>query len=241
MRIPTNLAAQQSEEAARKFRFERKYYVSPKDAEILRQRVAWLMRPDAHSDGAYRISSLYFDDIHNSSFHQKQNGILVRNKLRLRYYNDDLGFIRLEHKHKNGDMISKTSVPVTLDQYNCIKNGEYNFILAENNPLWTMFYARHKTLRLCPVVLVEYSRQVFTYAPGNVRITFDADMQASLPYADARLSALPSGYLILEVKYDNFLPEVIAKILSCTKLTQIAVSKYTMCREVLFNGSFYAP
>ncbi len=241
MPVTLNYAAKNREEPPRQFRFERKYYLGPKDAQVLRQRISWLMRPDAHSGGAYRISSLYFDDIHNTSLHQKQNGILLRNKLRLRYYNDDLDFIRLEHKHKYGDMISKASVPVTAGQYDSIKHGVYDFILNEDAPLWKMFYARRKIAGLAPVVMVEYNREVFTYDPGNVRVTFDADMQASLPYSNTKLSTLPPRYMILEVKYDNFIPDVIAKLLSCTKLTQIAISKYTMCRESLSNGCFYAP
>ena len=70
------------------FRQERKYYLTPSDAAVLRQRVAWLLRPDAYSqDGPYHISSLYFDDIYDTALRQKQCGALVRDKWRVRWYN----------------------------------------------------------------------------------------------------------------------------------------------------------
>lgn len=207
----------------------------------MRQRVAWLLKPDRHSDGAYHISSLYFDDVHNTSLWQKQNGVLLRNKLRIRYYNNDMSFLRLEHKHKDGEMISKRSVPVSLEQYESIRNGDYSFILAETHPLWRMFYARRQTLGLAPVVMVEYDRTVYTYQAGNVRVTFDSGLRASQPFSNLSLPALPPGWQVLEVKYDHFLPAVIADMLARSPLTQLAISKYAICREAMANAHFHSP
>lgn len=217
----------------RAYRFERKYYLSEAEADVLKQRLAWLLRPDAHATGAYCISSLYFDDLHNTSFHQKQNGVLVRNKLRIRYYNSDFSFMRLEHKHKYGEMVSKESVPVSLEQYESIREGEYGFALRESSPLWRMFYARRMTVGLRPVVLVEYEREAFTYAPGNVRVTFDSRLRAAPPYGEGSLAALPETLVIMELKYNGFLPSVISGLLSAPGMTQTAVSKYVHCREAL--------
>lgn len=203
--------------------------------------MGWLLCPDSHAVGAYRISSLYFDDIHNTSFHQKQNGILIRNKLRMRYYNDDFSFIRLEHKHKYGDMVSKESVPVTYDQFKSIRDADYRFAILETSPLWQMFYLRRVTVGLRPVVLVEYEREAFTYTPGNVRVTFDSKLQAALPYAHERLAALPDSLVIMELKYDGFLPTVISGLLSGPELTQTAISKYVACREALLQAHLLPP
>lgn len=232
-------AAQGADSAGRKkrYRFERKYYLTSLAADILRQRVSWILRPDRHSqNGSYRVSSLYFDDAHNTSLYQKQNGILLRNKLRIRYYNNSPDFMRLEHKHKYGEMICKENTTVSLARFESIRSGQYGFALDETDPLWQMFYARRVTMGLRPTVLVEYDREAFTYVPGNVRVTFDTGLTASLPYSKHYLSAQPENRVILEVKYDSFLPAVVSGLLSGMQFTQLAISKYVLCREILDNA-----
>lgn len=220
----------------RQYRFERKYYLNRFEAEILRGRISSVLHPDEHSQGrdtGYRISSLYFDDIYNTALFQKQNGVLLRNKLRMRYYNGNLDFIRLELKHKYGEMVSKENVPVSAAQYAMLREDNYDFAFYEQHPLWRMFYMRRVTVGLRPVVMVEYTRKAFTYTPGNVRITFDMNLCASLPWFGTSLTVLPDDCVILEVKYDNFLPSVVSSLLAAARLTQVAISKYVLCREKL--------
>lgn len=73
-----------------------------------------------------------------------------------------------------------------------------------------------KTQQLRPRVLVSYVREPYVYAAGNVRVTFDSNIRTSLFQRDFLNGALPDiiatdapGDIILEVKYDAFLPEVI--------------------------------
>ena len=231
----------QEDDVARekKYRFERKYFIGEMDAAILRQRASKVLSPDPHSDGPYHISSLYFDDVHNTALVQKQHGDLVRNKLRIRYYNHDLDFLRLEHKHKNGDMISKQSVVMTREQYESIKSGDYSFALSRPEPLWHMFYVRRRTLGLAPSVTVDYDREVFIYVAGNVRITFDTNLRASRPFSNISLPAMPPQSIIMELKYDHFLPSIVAGLINAP-LTQTTISKYTLCRDTLAHNHFAA-
>lgn len=207
----------------------------------MRQRLGWVLQPDENASGPYTISSLYFDDIYNTSYHQKQSGVQIRNKLRIRYYNHSFDFMRLENKHKNGELISKESAPVTLGQYEKIRQGDYGFAAFEKHPVWQMFHTLRLTRALRPVVMVEYEREAFTCVPGNVRITFDTGLRASLPYSGELLPVFPGPIAILEVKYDSFLPDLLAGVLACTPLTQVAISKYVACREKLNNSHFYLP
>ena len=85
-----------------------------------------------------------------------------------------------------------------------------------------------KTQQLRPRVLVSYVREPYVYAAGNVRVTFDSNIRTSLFQRDFLNGALPDiiatdapGDIILEVKYDAFLPEII-RPKGNTSLTSIA-------------------
>ena len=85
-----------------------------------------------------------------------------------------------------------------------------------------------KTQQLRPRVLVSYVREPYVYAAGNVRVTFDSNIRTSLFQRDFLDGALPDiiatdapGDIILEVKYDAFLPEII-RPKGNTSLTSIA-------------------
>lgn len=85
-----------------------------------------------------------------------------------------------------------------------------------------------KTQQLRPRVLVSYVREPYVYAAGNVRVSFDSNIRTSLFQRDFLNGALPDiiatdapGDIILEVKYDAFLPEII-RPKGNTSLTSIA-------------------
>ena len=85
-----------------------------------------------------------------------------------------------------------------------------------------------KTQQLRPRVLVSYVREPYVYAAGNVRVTFDSNIRTSLFQREFLNGTLPDiiatdapGDIILEVKYDAFLPEII-RPKGNTSLTSIA-------------------
>ena len=72
---------------------------------------------------------------------------------------------------------------------------------------------------------------------GNVRVTFDRNIMASRAcdeFLENRVSGmvpiLPKGLHVLEVKYDEFLPDFIARQLEIGNLRQTAFSKYYLGR-----------
>lgn len=221
----------------RNFRYERKYYVDKYIAQILKQRLSCVMPLDEHSNGQYLISSLYFDDCYNTSFFQKINSVTCRNKLRVRYYNGDENKLKLECKYKQEQMIYKEGIWISNQQYQMMRRGEYSFMLEQPESLWRMFYSRHVTTQLRPVVMVEYNRLAYTYKLGNIRITFDSDLRAGTASSPYLFPVLPEHSIILELKY-YFLPSVISDLFSGISLSQMPISKYTMARQLCHGFIF---
>lgn len=95
---------------------------------------------------------------------------------------------------------------------------------------------RYQMLR--PRVLVSYMREPYIYQAGNVRITFDSHIRTTLYHRefleeqviDIDTAEEPQD-MILEVKYDAFLPEIIRQLIQTNTLRQTAFSKYETCRQ----------
>ena len=86
-----------------KLRHEYKFSINEADDYIVSNRLRKLFKHDEFADefGNYRVSSLYFDTPNDKALRQKLDGVSEREKFRIRYYNDDLSFIRLEKKIAN--------------------------------------------------------------------------------------------------------------------------------------------
>ncbi|MDR2570472.1 MAG: polyphosphate polymerase domain-containing protein [Oscillospiraceae bacterium] len=218
-----------------KFRYEKKYLLDINSAVILRQRVSHVLEPDNSAPfGKYRVSSLYFDDIYSSSYNEKLNGVLTRDKYRARYYNGSFDTIRLERKHKHGENIYKESALITPSQYQMMCRGEYDFMRAESLPVFNDFYTAFVLKHMHPVIMIEYNRQAFMHKVGNVRLTFDTDLTAGAPMASNIFSILPHEYVVLEVKYDHFLPSYINGLLTGVPFTQqLPISKFILGKQAL--------
>ena len=82
-----------------KFRHELKQEITYADMLVLRQRLKTVMQKDSHAtDGRYEIRSLYFDNLNDKALREKIDGVNVREKFRIRYYNGDTSLINLEKK-----------------------------------------------------------------------------------------------------------------------------------------------
>ena len=222
------------------FRHEYKFQISPQDRQLLLSRLRPLGLEDPHaSAGEYRVYSLYFDDLQDTALRQKLDGVENRDKFRLRYYNGDLSFLRLEKKSKRGNLCQKRSASLPLDQAKAVLAGRPQVLKQCEDPLLMEFYAR-----LCrglrPVTLTVYRREPFVSAPGNVRITIDRDIRTGiyarcLDAAQATLvpAAAPENGepLVLEVKYDAFLPDLIRQAIHLEGRPWTAFSKYVQCRR----------
>ena len=69
-------------------RHELKYFINPAELEALRARLRPALALDSHCAGGrpYAIRSLYFDDIDDTAFYDKQAGVMHRDKYRIRIY-----------------------------------------------------------------------------------------------------------------------------------------------------------
>ena len=222
------------------YRHEMKYQISPADHLALRQRLKAVMQRDPHTgaDGLYTIRSVYFDNYRDKALREKVDGVQRREKFRIRYYNDDLSFVTLEKKIKHTDLCMKVDAPLTAEAYRRILQEPGPWMLEHPQPLVRELYCKMNTQQLRPRVLVSYVREAYIYAAGNVRMTFDSHIRTSLFQRDFSDGALPDisatdapGDIILEVKYDAFLPEIIRCLLQAEELRQQAFSKYGACRR----------
>ena len=215
-------------------RVEKKYVISLAAAAALRERLRPFMEVDSQAiDGAYRIRSLYFDTPDADAFWEKFEGAGERCKYRLRFYNGDASFIRLEKKEKLGDLTRKTQARVEQLTARAMQMGEYEPLARAEDPLCRAFYAEAKAQRLLPSVTVDYLRTPFTYRIDNVRITIDAEIRAGAPLTffspmPPPFPVLESGLVILEVKTDDRLPAVLGRVLETVPRQQQSFSKYAL-------------
>ncbi|MDR0292669.1 MAG: polyphosphate polymerase domain-containing protein [Oscillospiraceae bacterium] len=213
------------------YRNEQKFFMSANTAHILRRRVSAVMRPDIHSGGAYVVNNLYLDDQYDSFLHDKLSGSFSRVKYRIRFYNGDLSFIRLERKRKDGDLSFKESAVITEDEYRLFARGDLDFAVSSPHPLLQKVAVLHRLRRLRPTAAFSYTREAYIYGPGNVRVTFDSALRPDGPARPANRGDPPGAGGMLEVKFDRFLPDVIGGLLHGTPLARTEMSKYYCARE----------
>lgn len=224
----------------KKFRHELKYKIPFSDYLAMKSRLSCVMKRDPHTDadGTYIIRSIYFDNTEDKALKEKIQGIQKREKFRIRYYNDDLSRIALEKKMKINRLCLKYSAPLTEEECRKILAGDISWMKTHPSELVREFYAKLRYLRLKPRVTVSYVREPYIYGPGNVRVTFDSKIRSSmysrnfleLNQTDISATDAPDD-MILEVKYDEFLPEVIRNLIQVKDLKQESFSKYGICRR----------
>ncbi len=222
------------------WRHELKYSITYADYLALQARLCPVMKHDPHagSDGRYLISSIYFDNYNDKALREKLDGVQSREKFRIRWYNDDLSRIHLEKKVKHNSLCRKLSAGLTEEQCRALCSGDTDWMEAHPHPLVRELRQKMTTRQLRPRVVVRYLREPYVYAPGNVRVTFDFCIRTSLFSRDflkkdtPSISATdPAGQMILEVKYDDFLPDIIRLLLQTEGLRQQAFSKYGASRR----------
>lgn len=223
-----------------KYRHELKFKISNSAAEVLKQKLSLILKKDKnayYSDGSYLIKSLYFDDLDSSSYYEKMDGVLYRKKYRIRIYNNNDEFIRLEKKMKHNTYTVKEQILISKDIYSKILNGKLDEIDSPTG-LLEEFITNSKTKHLVPSVIVLYHRTAFTYPISEVRITFDSHIQSGLYNYDLFDKEVPMydvsepGKQVLEVKFNEVLPLHIANILNDIPSCKEAVSKFAICRSI---------
>lgn len=217
------------------FRHEWKHEISPGDLPALRSRLRAMARPDAHGEnGVYNIRSLYFDTPEDRALREKIDGVNRREKFRLRRYGGG-DLIRLEKKSKYGGLCAKEQAPVTAEEVRALLAGDTDWMRFSGRDLVWELYQKMTAQRLRPKVIVEYAREAYVYAPGNVRVTLDAGIRTGLggtDFLDPDCVTVPaSDAVVLEVKWDAFLPDCIRSAVQLEGRRTAAFSKYAVCRR----------
>lgn len=222
-----------------KFRHETKHIITYSDYLAVRSRLKLLTKsdPNVGLSGKYRIRSIYFDNYNDKALREKIDGVNQREKFRIRYYNEDTSFIKLEKKSKNNGLSNKIAASITKEEVNHILDGNYEFLKESKQALLVELYTKMQSQLLRPKVIVEYEREPFIYSIGNVRITFDMNIKTGLYSKDFFQSNIPllnaqeNGLIVMEVKYDEFIPEIINLCIQVNERQNSAMSKYAICRR----------
>lgn len=224
------------------YRHEFKYLINTSQLKLLEHRLDSIMKLDPHVDetGRYQIRSLYFDDLYNTCFYEKEDGTDPREKYRIRIYNGSTDRIRLELKRKEAGKIQKKSCKMTLEQTRRLVNGGRLEWEEDMDPLLKKLYILQETKGMKPKTIVEYERVPYVNKEGNVRVTLDLDVRASSDvssFLDKETKCrpiMPLGRQLMEVKWDEFIPDHIFRSIQIEGLTQTTFSKYYLCKK--FGG-----
>lgn len=221
-----------------KLRYEIKHLINISDYYVIRSRLKNIAQLDENSGerGIYTIRSLYFDNVNNKALVEKINGVNNREKFRLRFYNNNHDFIKLEKKSKVNGLCSKITTNVSVAQCEAIIKNNVKDIFQYKDPVLIELYSKMKYDLLRPKTIVEYEREAYIFKPGNVRITFDSNIRSGLysqNFFDGNLATIgmpKASPIILEVKFDEFLPEIIKDVIQTNDRGSSAFSKYAACR-----------
>ncbi|MBQ0083519.1 MAG: polyphosphate polymerase domain-containing protein [Clostridiales bacterium] len=219
-----------------KYRHEWKHEINYSDMLVLKARLSAVMKRDKHSiNEAYKIRSLYFDNIWDTALREKQDGVNIREKFRIRYYNGDTSFIVLEKKSKINGLCAKESCRISKEEAEKIISGDYDFLKSGERPLCTEFYSKIMSGGLKPKTIVDYTRIPFVFEPGNVRVTIDYNIRTGgfkTDFLNPQTVTVPAGEstIILEVKWDDYLPDIVKDAVGLEGRHVSAFSKYQQCR-----------
>ncbi len=221
-------------------RYELKYYLNQVQSDSAMLQLSSLMEMDNYcvNQQGYRVRSLYFDSIDDECLYQKQSGYILRKKIRLRTYGDDANnTVKFEIKRKYGQIIKKDSVTISKGDAKEVCLGNYAILLDKNNPVLNEIYTTFVTKLYKPKVIVEYIRVAFVLPVLNIRVTFDQDLHSNINHLDLfssvrdMMPVVIEGKQILEIKFNEYFPNHLKKILSVFASERMAISKYTLARR----------
>ena len=221
------------------YRYEKKFLITNMQMEILRNTLSAALYLDSNiknPDGSYFIRSLYFDDYKNTSYYQVLDGLSKREKYRIRYYDLDPSYITLEKKSKQNNLGKKDKDKLTKEMVLKFINNEE---IESNRPVVTELQGKIKTALYKPAVIIDYERRAFTHPVNDVRITLDYNISCSYEFSkffDKNINSIPlleKNTAILEVKYNDFLPDFIKNVINMKNLEITSFSKYSTGRDML--------
>ena len=216
-------------------RHEWKHRIDTAGLLALRARLGAVLQRDPHAlGGSYQVRSLYFDNLADKALREKLESVNHREKFRLRFYNGDLSLLVLEKKTKTNGLCGKAQTPLSVEEARALLEGRHQE-LGASSPLLGELRRKMDSQGLRPKAIVEYTREPFLYGPGNVRVTLDYNIRTALSpavFLDPGCVTLPAADapVILEVKWDAFLPDLVRDLVQLPGTRTSALSKYAACR-----------
>lgn len=206
--------------------------------EVLRMK-AWArrnLRPDPHGeDGCYRVTSVYCDTPDFDVFHRAAG--YRGSKLRLRRYGE-APLVFLERKLRKGDKVRKRRVQVASEELPRLASCMSGAIPPAG---WVAgwFLDRALKKRFAPVCRVGYNRTAFFGTAGGqgVRLTIDENV-IGIPARGWEAQPLPEGLellpgsALLELKFQDSIPELFRRLLPELPAKPARVSKFRRCIQV---------
>ena len=226
-------------------RKEKKFLITIQEAKKQEAIVQKVMAYDKNAgrDG-YIVRSLYFDTLNDKDFEDKQDGIEVRRKIRLRNYGPDTEFAILEMKQKQGENQLKRSLKLKKEDAISLINENYSCLLKYEEDFATECFALMNMYCYKPKAIVQYNRKPYVAKENKIRLTFDSNLigtESSFNIFDKNLKMYPVfdiDKVVLEVKYNGFLLSYIKDILDNVEHLETSVSKYCLARMISKNYVF---
>ncbi|MDD6189048.1 MAG: polyphosphate polymerase domain-containing protein [Clostridiales bacterium] len=223
-------------------RNERKFLINISEFMRKSHELQQLLREDSHNGPqGYKIRSLYFDTEYDGDFFDKEYGMEIRKKLRLRIYDPLSGSAVLEMKQKQGEQQRKRSLRLCREDAERLIACDYSPLLRYPDEFARECYALMNTRCYRPRTIVEYRRKAFIAKENNIRITFDHQIDATesnFGLFDPNLIMNPvmgRSMAVLEVKYNGFLLSYIRQMLDSIDKSELSVSKYCMARQLSYQ------
>lgn len=221
-------------------RNEVKFYISISDYMALSSIFEKTMTLDPHAGANkdYWVRSLYFDDMANSSYYEKVSGVNARRKIRLRLYDVQQPKMKIEIKNKLGSRVFKETSFIDKADAMALIDGQRSPLLKNRDPILGKVYYLMAMEHYRPVAVIDYEREAYICDFQHIRITFDKNIRGGM--SDFRIlkrelnlrPVFDERTVVLEVKFNNFLPEWIRDILSGRQATQAAIGKYCLSRAL---------
>lgn len=233
-------------------RFEFKYILPKSKRDEVESELRYFLTLDPYvaekPNKKYFVRSLYFDDSSFSNYYEKTDGMLDRQKFRIRTYTDDpkegcSTFLEIKGKH-NALVYKHRSPFIDLSEDSfLIKSTDMipsTLLNTDESPTLNQFRFEVERKRLKAAILIDYYRRPYTskYAP-DFRLTFDDTLtgiksKTLFPTPRDSVKAILRGYTVMEVKFNHHMPSWFHRIIQSYELRRVSISKYCKGIEV-FN------
>lgn len=220
-------------------RKEKKFLLTIDEYYRIKEKLKKVISLDENSkNGGYTVRSLYFDTVDDTDFESKENGLEIRKKIRLRNYGVDSNFASLEIKQKQGEFQKKRSLKLSKEDAKKLIDGNYSILLKYNEAFAYECYCLMNMYCYRPKAIVEYKRDAFIVKENKIRITLDHNIKATesnFNIFDGNLNQnliMNNFFVVLEVKYNEFLLSYIKDLLNDIDKREISVSKYCLGRSI---------